>query len=471
VTEHGFESKKFLNRSDISVLQLLFLINPGKVRLTDPFYHKGGYPTMFEKTKSQNVSASIHVRLFRYSIITLTVLAGVLLIFAMCHKSPTSTSSSEGEWVGTWACAPQLAEPSNKPPSRPGITDNSLRQIVQVSMGGSRLRVRFSNEFSTTPVTMKAVHFASALEESAIDPDTDVELLFDGLPEVTMEAGGTAMSDPFDFDLQPLSRVTITIHFGETSEDVTGHPGSRTTSYLLEGNKVSAEDFVGGKLTVHWFVINGIDVMADESAGAVAVMGNSITDGRGSTTDEQNRWTDQLARCLQEDPATQDVGVLNMALGGNCVLRFCVGPAALERFERDVIYQPGVRWLIILEGVNDIGQPQDEAAEATVASDLIAAYEQMIDAAHAEDILVYGATILPMQGSQYDTEENEAARQTVNEWIRTSGRFDAVIDFDAVMRDPNSPLALKAELDTDHLHPNADGYQVMGEAVDLSLFK
>ena len=161
-----------------------------------------------------------------------------------------------------------------------------------------------------------------------------------------------------------------------------------------------------------------------------------------------------------------------MALGGNCVLRFCVGPAALERFERDVIYQPGVRWLIILEGVNDIGQPQDEAAEATVASDLIAAYEQMIDAAHAEDILVYGATILPMQGSQYDTEENEAARQTVNEWIRTSGRFDAVIDFDAVMRDPNSPLALKAELDTDHLHPNADGYQVMGEAVlfTLSMF-
>ena len=285
-----------------------------------------------------------------------------------------------------------------------------------------------------------------------------------------MEPGGTAVSDSFGFDLQPLSRIAITIHFGETSDDITGHPGSRTTSYLLEGNKVSAEDFLGGRETAHWYVINGIDVMAETSAGAIAIMGNSITDGRGSTTDEQNRWTDQLARALQEDPATQNVGVLNMALGGNCVLRFCVGPAALERFERDVIYQPGVRWLIILEGVNDIGQPQDSAAAATVAEDLILAYEQMIEAAHIEGILVYGATILPIGGSQYDTEANEAARQTVNEWIRTSGRFDAVIDFDAIMRDPDSPLKLQPALDTDHLHPNAAGYQVMGESVDLSLF-
>ena len=426
---------------------------------------------MSEKTSTQNVFASGRFPLFRYSMIMLAVLAGLLFIFVMCHKSPTGSSSTEGEWVGTWAAAPQLVEPSNKPPSRPGLTDNSLRQIVQVSIGGSRLRVRFSNEFSTSPVALKGVHIASSLGESMIDPATDVELLFDGLPEVTMEAGGIAVSDPFDFDLQPLSRVTITIHFGETSEDITGHPGSRTTSYLLEGNKLSAEDFLGSRETAHWYVINGIDVMAAASAGAVAIMGNSITDGRGSTTNEQNRWTDQLARSLQEDPATQDVGVLNMALGGNCVLRFCVGPAALERFERDVIYQPGVRWLIILEGVNDIGQPQDSTAAARVAEDLIAGYEQMIEDAHTEGILVYGATILPFGGSQYDTEANETARQTVNEWIRTSGRFDAVIDFDAIMRDPDNPLKLQPELDTDHLHPNAEGYEVMGESVDLSLFK
>ncbi len=404
--------------------------------------------------------------------ILLTLLTGLLLVFVMCHKSPTGDAGQLTKWVGTWAAAPQLVESGNVPPKKPGLSNNTLRQIVHVSIGGKRIRVRFSNEFSSMPVTMKSVHVANALEGSAVDFDTDVELRFDGMPEVTMEPGGIVTSDPVDFDLDPLSNVAITILFGETSEDFTGHPGSRTTSYLLEGNKLLAADFEGGKISVHWFVINAIDVLAEESAASVAILGNSITDGRGSGTDKQNRWPDEMARCLQENPATQDVGVLNMALGGNCILRFCVGPAAMERFERDVIYQTAVKWLIILEGVNDIGQPQDAELEATVAEDLIASFEQMIDDAHAEGILVYGATILPFGGSGYDSEENEQARQTVNTWIRTSGRFDAVIDFDAAMRDPENPTRLLPAADVgDHLHPNETGYQMMGAAVDVTLFE
>ena len=421
----------------------------------------------------QNISPSRHFLSFHHSFVAFSALAGLVfaIISVACKKSSSTESSPPAEaWVGTWSTAPQLVEPGNMPP-KPGLSDNTLRQIVRVSIGGDRLRVRFSNEFSTSPVTMKAVHLAASVEGSEIDPDTDQALLFDGEPEATMEPGAAITSDPFEFALEPRTNVAITIHFGDTSADVTGHPGSRTTSYLLEGNKASAEDFIGAKQTDHWYVINGIDVLTTGAAAAVVVLGNSITDGRGSGTNKQNRWPDELARRLQENSDTRLVAVLNMGIGGNCVLRDCLGPAALSRFERDVIGQNGVRWLIILEAINDIGQAQGADGAAAVASDLIAAFEQMIDGAHAEGILVYGATLLPFGGSFYDTEDRESARETVNEWIRSSGRFDAVIDLDAALRDPANPLRLLPEADTgDHLHPNETGHRMMAEAVDLTLF-
>jgi lysophospholipase L1-like esterase len=427
---------------------------------------------MSEKTCIQNISASKHFSSFHRSFAALPALAGLLLIFAVCHKSSlTSTSNPAEVWVGTWSTAPQLVEPSNMPP-KPGLRDNTLRQVVHVSIGGDCLRVRFSNEFSTSPVKMKAVHIAASTENSAIDPYTNQELLFDGEPEVTMAPGVAITSDPFKFALEPRTNVAITIYFGDTSPDVTGHPGSRTTSYLLEGNKASAEDFLGAKQTDHWYIINGIDVLTTKSAAAVVVLGNSITDGRGSGTNKQNRWPDELARRLQENSDTRHVAVLNMGIGGNCVLHDCLGPAALSRFERDVIAQHGVRWLIILEGINDIGNSQGADGAAAVASDQIAAYEQMIDSAHAKGIRVYGATLLPFGGSFYDSADREAAWETVNEWIRSSGRFDAVIDLDAALRDPENPLRLLPEADTgDHLHPNETGHRMMAEAVDLTLFK
>lgn len=424
------------------------------------------------------MSQKAHLRTTRfpalfYSFIALTALAALLLIFAVCDDS-TSTGPSESSqiWVGTWSTAPQLVEPANKPPSKPGLTDNSLRQIVCVSIGGERIRVRFSNEFSTTPVTMQSVHIAVSAGESVIDPYTDTELFFNDSTSITMEPGVAVTSDPVNFKLEPRMSIAITIHFGETCPDITGHPGSRTTSYLIEGNKVSAGDFLGGKSTDHWYVINGIDVQAPESAASVAILGNSITDGRGSGTNQQNRWPDNLACRLLENAATQNIAVLNQGIGGNNVLSDGLGPTALNRFERDVLNQHGVKWLIILEGINDIGTSTGTATDS-VASKLITAFESMIDDAHAADIKVYGATILPFGGCTfYYTEEREQARQTVNEWIRSSSRFDAVIDFDAAMQNPDDPLALLPEADTgDHLHPNEAGYVMMAEAIDLSLFE
>jgi lysophospholipase L1-like esterase len=261
--------------------------------------------------------------------------------------------------------------------------------------------------------------------------------------------------------------VAITIYLGDTSPDVTGHPGSRTTSYIQPGNAVSAADMTDAVTTDHWYIIDRIDVIAQESAAAVAVLGNSITDGRGSGTNKQNRWPDELSRRLQANPATQHVAILNHGIGGNCVLRQCLGPAALDRFDRDVLDQPGVKWLIILEGVNDIGQ----AGSVKVADDLIEAYQKMIDQAHTKGILVYGATIMPFGGSFYDSPDHQAAWSKVNEWIRNSGQFDGVIDLAKALGNPDDPTRLRPEADTgDHLHPSETGHRMMAEAVDLSLF-
>jgi len=266
--------------------------------------------------------------------------------------------------------------------------------------------------------------------------------------------------------------IAITIYFGLTSADVTGHPGSRTTSYLLAGNATSVNDFSNSVKTDHWYIINGIDVKVPPTAAAVAIIGNSITDGRGSGTNKQNRWPDILSERLIANPGTQQVAVLNLGIGGNCVLRNCLGPSAINRYERDILNQAGVRWVIIMEAINDIGQTRDSAFAAKIAKDLITAYEKMIDAAHAKNILVYGATILPFDKSFYYAKYRETARNTVNTWIRTSGRFDAVIDFDKALQNPEETLTLLPNAHMgDFLHPNEAGYKMMGEAIDLKLFK
>jgi|GEM_PF-149723 len=393
---------------------------------------------------------------------TLSTSLITLLTFSFTYFSYAQSS----KWVGTWSTALQLVETGNNPPS-PGLSNNTIRQILRVSIGGDTLRMRFSNEFSTSPVTINEVHIALSTEGfDTIDTNTDKVLLFNGEMNVTMDPGTAVTSDPIQFHLEPLTTLAVTIYFGSTSSDVTGHPGSRTTSYILTGNAVSNEDFSGAVTTDHWYVINTIDVLGPDSAAAIAILGNSITDGRGSGTNKQNRWPDELALRLQDNPDTKLVSVLNEGIGGNCVLGSCLGPSALSRFNRDVLEQSGIRWLIILEGINDIGY----GAPGT-GNNLINAFTQMTNAAHASGIFVYGATLLPMKGSSYYSTQHETEREIVNEWIRTTNLLDGVIDLDMALRDPADTLSMLPEAqDGDWLHPSELGHHMMAEAVDLNLF-
>jgi lysophospholipase L1-like esterase len=405
------------------------------------------------------IAAALSISVFSY------------LVWGISGPEADRFNGPVNKWVGTWSTAPQLVEPRNMPPE-PGLSHNTLRQVLRVSLGGDSLRVKLSNEFSHQSTVMQAVEIASSAGGSFINVPTIKKLTFNGEEGIVIPSGSAVTSDPIAFNLKAREDLAITIHFGATPKDLTGHPGSRTTSYIAKGDKTSAPNLSEATKTDHWYIIRGLDVKAPETAAAVAIFGNSITDGRGPGINKQNRWPDILAERLLENPGTQQVGVLNQGIGGNCVLKACLGPSALDRFDRDILDQQGVRWVIIMEGVNDLGGIRDSTEAFTVAKDLMSAYSKMIDKAHAEDIKVYGGTITPIKNSFYYTDYSEAARSMVNEWIRNSGRFDAVIDFDKAIRNPKDTLTILPEAHSgDFLHPNELGYEILGRAVDLSLFQ
>ena len=349
------------------------------------------------------------------------------------------------------------------------LAHSTLRQVIHVSLGGPRIRVVLSNLFGDGPVAIGTARIARSAGGSAIEPASERRLTFGGADSLTIPAGRSITSDPLDFQVAPLSNLAVTLRIGEAPSALTGHPGSRTTSYIKAGDWVSAQDLADAATTEHWYLLANLDVVTEGSA--VVTLGNSITDGHGAGTNRDDRWPDNLARRLLADPRAAHVSVLNAGIGGNCILRNCLGPAALARLDRDVLDQSGVRWVIVLEGVNDIGGTPSPAAADSVATGLIAAYQRIIAAAHARGLRIYGATILPFGGSFYDKPGHEEARQRVNAWIRTSGAFDAVVDFDAVVRDPSQPARMLPRADSgDHLHPGEEGYRLMADAIDLALF-
>ncbi len=389
-------------------------------------------------------------------------------------------------WVNTWTSMPQLTEPSNMPPApftqdNLVLSDSTLRQTVHMSVGGQQMRLRFSNAFGGAALPITAVTVAlpagGRAGDSAIQPGTSRKVTFHGRSSAVVPIGSQIVSDPLDFDLAPGSNLSVTIYLaeGQASNSITSHPGSRTTSYMLTGNHVGDTDLAGAASTAHWYFLSGVEVWSGNTTASAVMLGDSLTDGRGSLTNMNNRWPDLLQDRLRTHRDTAGVAVLNQAAGGNRVLNDGLGPNALSRVDRDVLAQSGVEWLLVFEGVNDIGTADaTEAAQKQVADDLIAAYDQIIVRAHTQGIRVYGATITPFGGNNpYDDPDGyrEAARQKVNKWIRTSGRFDSVIDFDRVARDPQKPAQiLPAYDDGDHLHLNPTGYQALADAVPSSLF-
>jgi len=405
-----------------------------------------------------------------------------LVAFVLFSAVTTASAQTAAPtWAGSWAASQQLPEPQNSL-APDDLRDATLRQIVHLSVGGAAIRIHLSNAFGTQPLHLAAVHVARPVSPASakIVPASDRAVTFSGASDVMIPAGAEYLSDPVAYPVLPLSDLAVSIHLDDApaqqAGQQTGHPGSRATSYLVHGDAVAAADLADAKKFDHWYQLAGVDVAG--GVGAVVALGDSITDGHGATTNGNDRWTDVLAQRLQANGATRGIGVLNEGIGGNHLLTDGLGPNVLARFDRDVLAQPGVRWVILLEGVNDLGgltrlsDPPQEAHAAFVRR-VLASYEQIISRAHDAHLRVIGGTILPYTDSDYyhPPASNEADRQAINAWIRAAGHFDAVVDFDKALADPARPNHLNPAYDSgDHLHPSAAGYRVMGELIPLSLF-
>lgn len=380
-----------------------------------------------------------------------------------------------GEWIATWATATEFTGKGDMPKSGT-LTDKTIRQTVRVSIGGEVLRLHLSNEYSKEPVEIKSIYIADLDNDPARGEAVDVAnigininaktakyLKFNGKKSVTIPAGGTVVSDQLAYPLKPLQRLSINISYGATPVNATSHRGSRTTSYIIKGEAAPKADFTKNlEREDHWYNIATIDVMR-EGCEAIAIIGNSITDGRGTTTNLQDRWTDFLADCLQADEAKRNISVLNLGIGGNAVCFGGLSDPAVKRFDRDCLGQAGVKTIVVFEGINDLGGTNGDAEMR--AKKIIECYKEFIKKAHDRGMKIYGATISPYFKSFYDNGDpfREAARQYINKWIRESKAFDGVLDFDAVVRDPNNPSLVQERYQMDWLHLNPAGYEALGK--------
>ena len=427
----------------------------------------------------------------------------------------TSPLFADQRWEGTWATAPEFTGPGDMP--KASLSNRAARQIIHVSMGGTTLRMQLSNHFGNGPVDITAVYVADPADTprgNTVKQETNVlpcnarinaktvrYLTFNHKRSLTLDAGKDIYSDAFSYQLRPGQRLAVTVVYGKrTPEHATSHRGSRTTTYILAGKGAPKADFSQGEKADHWYNITRLEVLSNTPHEVIAVLGNSITDGRGSTTNLQNRWTDFFSDALngigvccdnkvcdnkqkqtkvcadkscdkkQEDAKSskvttdccqQGIGVLNLGIGGSCVVRGGLSEPALVRFDRDILSQPNVSKLIIFEGTNDIGCCGSNYEKMT--QEIINAYQTLIDKAHAKGIKVYGATITPTKGNGWFSFFHEAMRQTVNEWIRKPGHFDGLIDFDALVRDPADPQRLRPDYSDDWLHLSPKGYEAMGQ--------
>jgi lysophospholipase L1-like esterase len=404
-------------------------------------------------------------------------LTAIAIVFASATLGPARAGDEFDDrgdlnWVGTWGASPQ--QPVTAFGTAPSFANQTVREIVRISVGGARFRVRLTNEFGTQPLLIGAAHIAISAGGAAIKSGTDRVLTFSGHSSILVPPGAPVLSDPVDLKAADLASVAVSIYLPQTTGPATWHLEGKQTAYIVLGDGTGAPD-LGARATTSTarFFLSGVEAAGFEHKSAIVTFGDSITDGTQSTVNANHRWPDRLAERLAAS-GDDDTGVVNEGISGNRILHDNAGPNALSRFDRDVLATPGLRFMTVLLGINDIGFGGFIPTEAVSADDIIGGYRQLIARAHSRRIRIYGATLTPFDnvGSPYFSAAHEVERQAVNAWIRTSGEFDAVIDFDKVVRDPNNPSKLLPAFDSgDHLHPSDAGYKAMADSIDLKLFK
>ncbi|KAJ6124537.1 Extracellular GDSL-like lipase/acylhydrolase [Penicillium samsonianum] len=427
------------------------------------------------------------------SIFLIALCTHLVYSYPLLARGNYEGKARDSHWVNIWTTMPQLVEPANLPPapfngSTAVFSNTTIRQTLQVSLAAQEIRIRLSNSFGPTGLKITSATISIPASQqvgvSGLQTETLRTVFFNGSPDVDIPNGGLVVSDPVKFPVKAQSPLMINIYLAEGQEgfSITGHPGSRTTSYLALGDWTGAENLTDSsvKSTDHWYLISGVEAWLPSESSGFAIIGDSITDGRGSTTNGNDRWPDLLLARMQKNKPTSNIAILNQAAGGNRILQDGLGPNVISRLDRDVLAQSGVQYAMIFEGVNDIGVADSDAAtQAEIEKNLIGAYKQIATRVHALGIPVFGATITPFGSSAssdyvqpYSSPERERTRQRINKFIRESGVFDAVLDFDRALRDPHAPSQLLEKYDSgDHLHPTVAGYQALADYFPLGVFE
>jgi lysophospholipase L1-like esterase len=379
-------------------------------------------------------------------------------------------------WVETWTAAQQPPRAIPGSPAPAGFNNQTVRMILHTTIAGNRLRLEFANTYANQPLPIGAAHMALRASESSIVPASDRTVTVNGKGSFTIPPGGVMVTDPVNLDLPAMADLAVSVYVAGSTPVTTQHSLGLHTTYISKEGDVSGQTSLADATTSQaWYWISSVQVMAPESTAAAIAFGDSITDGFHSTPDTNRMWPAVLAARLLGAKGGPQIAVVNEAISGNQVLHDGAGVNALARFDHDVLARAGVKYLLILEGINDIGRglgPAATPATLVSADDVIGAHRQMVERAHAHGIRAIGATLTPYEGAAYYSEKGETVRAALNAWIRTGGVYDAFIDFDAVTRDPSQPGKFKQEFDSgDHLHPNDAGYKAMADSIDLALFR
>lgn len=399
-----------------------------------------------------------------------------LIVALLAGLALVQVANAQDHWVTTWTAAPQVARAGGPAGAQApaAFNDQTVRMIVHTTLGGRRARVTLSNAFGNAPLKVGAANIALRSSESGIVAGSGRALMFNGKPAVAIPQGAQMISDPVDLNVPQLGDLVISVYVPGDSGQLTTHATGLHTTYIAKGN-VTAEPTLSDTTTTRsYYWLSAVDVMAPADAGAIVAFGDSITDGATSTNDSDRSWPSVLAARLLSSPGAPKLAVLNQGISGNRLLTDGAGVSALARFDRDVLGMSGVKWLMVMEGINDIGGTTSTRANTpqtpVTPDELIAVMKQMIERAHAHGIKVIGCTLTPYEGAGYYSEKGEEIRQSVNRWIRTSGAFDLVLDFDKATQDSANPRTFKATFNNgDHLHPNDTGYKAMADSIDLKI--